>query len=59
VLALLGCFGKSVAATVAFFVSIFQLYLAKTQARPTPLRSARAINLPSCHVAWIKHSCRN
>ena len=33
----LGCLGKSVAATVAVFVMILQLYLVKTQARPTPV----------------------
>ena len=32
----LGCLGKSVAATVAGFLIILQLYLIKTQARPTP-----------------------
>ncbi len=38
-------------ATVADFVIILQLYCVKTQARPTPLRSNRAIKLPSCHIA--------
>ena len=48
----LGCLGKRVAATwtVAGFVIIVQLYLVKTQGRPTPLRSSRAIKLPSCHT---------
>ena len=46
----LGCLGKRVAATVADFVIISQLYLVKTQARPAPLRSSRAIQLPSCHT---------
>jgi len=49
----LGC--SSVAATVAVFVKFLQLHLVKTQAGPTPLRSSRAIKLPSCHIAYIKH----
>ncbi len=50
----LGCLASSVAATVAVFVIILQLYLVKTQAGPTPLRSSRAIKLPSCHIAYYK-----
>ena len=49
----LACFGKRVAATVADFVIILQLYLVKTHPRPTPLRSSRAIKLPSCHIAGL------
>jgi len=50
---------------VAVFVIILQLYLVKTQARPTPLRSSRAIKLPSCHTLltltlsqWLTLNCK-
>ncbi|DBA96176.1 TPA: hypothetical protein ACH3X1_015656 [Trebouxia sp. C0004] len=51
----LGCFGKTCGShcfgnSVASFVNTIQLYLVETQARPTPLRSSRAIELPSCHT---------
>ena len=49
----LGCFDKSVAATVAVFVMISQLYLVKTQAGATPLRFSRAMKLPSCLIAYF------
>ena len=50
----LGCFGKSVAGTVAVFVIILQLYFVTTQPRPNPptFQQGNKIALLS-HIAYL------